>query len=98
MSERSSDTTTRYCGTVGGDDEERRRWRRVLLVTGASSWINTATFSTINVGLPDIAKSFPGHSLSAMGWVITTYAIVFGAFLLPAGRIADRFATYAQWY
>jgi EmrB/QacA subfamily drug resistance transporter len=91
MSERSSDTTTRYCGTVGGDDAERRRWRRVLLVTGASSWINTATFSTINVGLPDIAKSFPGHSLSAMGWVITTYAIVFGAFLLPAGRIADRF-------
>ena len=56
-----------------------------------ASWINTATFSTINVGLPDIAESFPGHSLSAIGWVITSYAIVFGAFLLPAGRIADRF-------
>jgi EmrB/QacA subfamily drug resistance transporter len=56
-----------------------------------ASWINTATFSTINVGLPDIRESFPDHSLAAVGWVITTYAIVFGAFLLPAGRIADRF-------
>jgi EmrB/QacA subfamily drug resistance transporter len=56
-----------------------------------ASWINTATFSTVNVGLPDIAESFPGHSLSAIGWVITSYAIVFGALLLPAGRIADRF-------
>jgi EmrB/QacA subfamily drug resistance transporter len=63
----------------------------VLLATGMSSWINTATFSTVNVGLPDIAKSFPGHSLGAIGWVITTYAIVYGALLLPAGRIADRF-------
>lgn len=76
---------------VGVVDADRKRWRRVLFATGMSSWINTATFSTINVGLPDIAKSFPGHSLSAIGWVITTYAIVFGAFLLPAGRIADRF-------
>ena len=81
----------RAVGVVGAD---RKRWRRVLLVTGMSSWINTATFSTINVGLTDIAKSFPGHSLSAIGWVITTYAIVFGAFLLPAGRIADRFGRF----
>lgn len=69
----------------------RRRWWRVLLATGLASWINTATFSTVNVGLPDIAASFPGRSLAAVGWVITSYAIVFGAFLLPAGRIADRF-------
>ncbi len=76
---------------VGGIDADRRRWRFVLLVTGLSSWLNTATFSTVNIGLTDIAKSFPGHSLSAIGWVITSYAIVFGAFLLPAGRFADRF-------
>jgi EmrB/QacA subfamily drug resistance transporter len=76
---------------VGEADAVRKRWRRVLLATGMASWINTATFSTVNVGLPDIARSFPGHSLAAIGWVITTYAIVFGAFLLPAGRIADRF-------
>ena len=76
---------------VGETDAGRRRWRRVLIATGMSSWINTATFSTINVGLRDINESFPGYSLSTIGWVITTYAIVFGAFLLPAGRIADRF-------
>jgi MFS family permease len=76
---------------VGAIDADRKRWRFVLLVTGLSSWLNTATFSTVNVGLTDIAKSFPGHSLGAIGWVITSYAIVFGAFLLPAGRFADRF-------
>ena len=63
-----------------------------------SSWLNTATFSTVNVGLPDIAKSFPGHSLGAIGWVITAYAIVFGAFLLPAGRIADRFGRFPVYH
>jgi EmrB/QacA subfamily drug resistance transporter len=73
---------------------DRRRWWLVLFATGASSWINTATFSTVNVGLSDIARSFPGYSLAAVGWVITSYAIVFGAFLLPAGRIADRFGRF----
>ena len=70
----------------------------MLLATGMSSWLNTATFSTVNVGLPDIAKSFPGHSLGAIGWVITAYAIVFGAFLLPAGRIADRFGRFPVYH
>lgn len=44
----------------------------------------------VNVAFPDIQKSFPGTSVSDLSWILSAYAIVFGALLLPAGRWADR--------
>ncbi|HMS62565.1 MAG TPA: MFS transporter [Solirubrobacteraceae bacterium] len=43
----------------------------------------------VNVAFPDIRASFPDASLSGISWVLNAYNIVFAAFLLPAGRIAD---------
>ncbi len=44
----------------------------------------------VNVAFPAIQRDFPGTGLSALSWVLNGYAIVFAAFLVPAGRIADR--------
>ena len=43
----------------------------------------------VNVAFPDIRASFPTASLGDISWVLNAYNIVFAAFLLPAGRIAD---------
>jgi len=43
-----------------------------------------------NTLMPAIGQDFAGESRAALAWVITGYAIVFAAALVPAGRIADR--------
>ena len=83
-------------GAVGGAGEvaSRRQWRLVFAATGLSSWVTTATLSTVNVGLTDIQQSFDGYSLRTIGWVITAFNVVHAALLLPAGRLADRYGRY----
>lgn len=44
----------------------------------------------VNVALKGIAAYF-GGPLANASWVLSGYAIVFGALLIPAGRAADRF-------
>jgi NTE family protein len=43
----------------------------------------------VNIAFPNIARSFPGSSISSLSWVLNAYNIVFAAFLVAAGRIAD---------
>jgi NTE family protein len=43
----------------------------------------------VNIAFPDIAESFPETSISSLTWVLNAYNIVFAAFLVAAGRIAD---------
>jgi EmrB/QacA subfamily drug resistance transporter len=69
----------------------RRRWRWVLLSTGLGSWLVTASMSTINVAFPELQQRFSGYSLRSLSWVVTSYMVVFGALLIPSGRIADRY-------
>jgi EmrB/QacA subfamily drug resistance transporter len=44
----------------------------------------------VNVALPQIARGFHGAKLADLSWVLNAYAVVFAAFLVPAGRLADR--------
>jgi EmrB/QacA subfamily drug resistance transporter len=44
----------------------------------------------VNVALPQIAEGFDNASLADLSWVLNGYAVVFAAFLVPAGRLADR--------
>jgi EmrB/QacA subfamily drug resistance transporter len=46
--------------------------------------------SVANALMPAIGADFHGDSRAAVSWVITAYAIVFAATLVPAGRVADR--------
>src|SRR5260370_11233952 len=45
----------------------------------------------VNVGLRSIGKDLGSGSLADLSWIITAYAIVLAALLVPAGRLADRY-------
>jgi EmrB/QacA subfamily drug resistance transporter len=68
-------------------------WRRtfVLLTLCAVAFMAQLDLFIVNVALPSIGHSFSGQGLGALSWVLNAYAIVFAAFLVPAGRLADHF-------
>src|SRR4030095_14709855 len=43
----------------------------------------------VNIAFPAIRRSFPSASLSDLSWILSAYAIVFAAVLVPAGKLAD---------
>lgn len=45
----------------------------------------------VNVAFPDLERDFDSSSLAALSWVVNGYNVVIAAFLVPAGRLADRF-------
>jgi len=45
----------------------------------------------VNVAFDDIGADFSGATLAQLSWVLSAYAIVYAALLVPAGRIADRY-------
>lgn len=61
----------------------------VLLVASFGAFLAFLDSTIVNVAFPDIAASFPGTSIGALSWVLTSYNIVFAAFLVVAGRLAD---------
>ena len=46
--------------------------------------------TVVNVALPSIAGDL-GLDTSALSWVINSYLLFFGGFLLVSGRLADQF-------
>jgi MFS family permease len=70
----------------------RRRVPKPLTVLGVSSlgvFMAFVDATIVNIAFPDIASSFPETELSSLSWVLNAYNIVFAAFLVAAGRIAD---------
>src|SRR5580693_6075655 len=49
-----------------------------------------AAMSSLNVALPDIARSTHA-SQTQLSWIIDAYSLVFAALLLPAGALGDRY-------
>ncbi|MBI4935392.1 MAG: DHA2 family efflux MFS transporter permease subunit [Actinobacteria bacterium] len=67
----------------------RRRERLVLFSTGLAVF---AVFLDTTIGFVTfqaIGRTFP-TSPSTLSWVLNAYTLVFGAMLIPAGRLADR--------
>jgi EmrB/QacA subfamily drug resistance transporter len=63
----------------------------VLVTLCAVAFMAQLDLFIVNVALPSVGHSFPGQGLGALSWVLNAYAIVFAAFLVPAGRLADHF-------
>ena len=63
--------------------------RAVLGVSALGAMLAFIDATIVNVAFPDIRKSFPEASLGGISWVLNAYNIVFAAFLVAAGRIAD---------
>jgi EmrB/QacA subfamily drug resistance transporter len=65
---------------------------RALLVTlCVANFMATLDVFVVNVALSDIGTDLGSGALANLSWVLNAYAIVFGALLIPAGRIADRY-------
>ncbi len=63
--------------------------RRVLLVASAGAFLAFLDATIVNVAFPSIRESFSGTSIGDLSWVLNAYNIVFAAFLVVCGRLAD---------
>lgn len=64
--------------------------RAVFVVTALTAFMASLDLSIVNIAFPALERSFPHDPRSSLAWVITAYAIAFGALLVVAGRTADR--------
>ena len=80
-------------GPTGGLASSTRRRRpsprTVLAIASLGAAVAFVDATIVNIAFPDIARSFKGTSISSLSWVLNAYNIVFAAFLVAAGRIAD---------
>jgi EmrB/QacA subfamily drug resistance transporter len=68
----------------------QRKWR-VTLIVCVGVFMSSLDLFIVNIAFPHIAKTYDGASLASLSWVLSGYAIVFAALLVPAGRWADAF-------
>src|SRR5215212_5963019 len=61
----------------------------VLAVSSLGVFMAFVDATIVNIAFPNIAQSFPETGISSLSWVLNAYNIVFAAFLVAAGRIAD---------
>src|SRR3954453_2711254 len=60
-----------------------------LLVVCLAIFMLLLDVTIVNVALPDIQRDL-GSSFEDLQWVVDAYALTLAAFLLTAGRLADR--------
>ncbi len=61
----------------------------VLLIASFGAFLAFLDSTIVNIAFPDIQASFPDSSIGTLSWVLNAYNIVFAAFLVAAGRLAD---------
>jgi EmrB/QacA subfamily drug resistance transporter len=68
----------------------QRKWR-VSLIVCVGVFMSSLDLFIVNIAFPAIGKHFGGASLGSLSWILSGYAIVLAALLVPAGRWADAF-------
>jgi len=68
----------------------QRKWR-ISLIVCVGVFMSSLDLFIVNIAFPSIGRHFGGASLSSLSWILSGYAIVFAALLVPAGRWADAF-------
>jgi EmrB/QacA subfamily drug resistance transporter len=63
---------------------------RTLALTSVAVFVVSLDGTILFVAFPSIRSTFADVSPAQLSWVLNAYTIVFGAVLVPAGRIADR--------
>src|SRR3984957_8027576 len=63
--------------------------RAVLAVAVLGTFMAFVDATIVNIAVPNIAKHFSGSRLSTISWVLNAYNIVFAAFLVGGGQLAD---------
>ena len=65
--------------------------RSVLGIASLGFFLAFLDATIVNIAFPDIARSFPETDIGGLSWILNGYNVVFAAFLLPFGRLADVF-------
>lgn len=63
----------------------------VLAIGSLAAFMASLDVFIVNVAFDQIGADFTGATLSQLSWVLSGYAIVYAALLVPVGRIADRY-------
>ncbi len=85
MSVQAHDTTLQPIALRRGRVAERT----VLLIASLGAFLAFLDATIVNVAFPSIRAAFPGSSISTLSWILNAYNIVFAAFLVISGRLAD---------
>ncbi|HWO92118.1 MAG TPA: MFS transporter [Methylomirabilota bacterium] len=62
---------------------------RVLIVVSVATFVASMDLFIVNIAFPSIERDFAGTSDATLSWVLSAFAIVTAALLIPAGRLAD---------
>ena len=76
-------------GAAKAKDGGSRRWWALILLCVAQ-FVDVLDINAVIVALPTIGREL-GFSHGDLQWVVTSYVLFFGGFLLFAGRLADLF-------
>jgi EmrB/QacA subfamily drug resistance transporter len=82
----SSDPSQSYHATEAVSME--RKWK-VLAVVAVAVFMASLDLFIVNIAFADIRRDFAGATLASVSWILSGYAIVFAALLVPAGRWSD---------
>ncbi|NEC24370.1 MFS transporter, partial [Streptomyces parvus] len=74
-------------GDAAPDGPDPRRWQ-ALAVCLVAGFMTLLDVSIVNVALPSIREGLNTPE-SDLQWVLSGYALAFGLFLIPAGRLGD---------
>jgi EmrB/QacA subfamily drug resistance transporter len=73
-----------------GDQPSSGRRRLAIAVVLVGVFVSSLDLFIVNIAFPDLERSFRPASPNALQWILSAYAIVFAALLVPAGQWADR--------
>jgi NTE family protein len=63
--------------------------KTVLAIASLGAAVAFVDATIVNIAFPNIEQSFKGTPISSLSWILNAYNIVFAAFLVAAGKIAD---------
>jgi EmrB/QacA subfamily drug resistance transporter len=81
--------TAEHLSTAAPEADAHHGWV-TLAIAGLAALATYLDTTVLFVAFPDITDSFRDSSASTLSWVLNAYTIAFAAFLVPAGKIADR--------
>ena len=76
-------------GVVTAEMPEARSPWRAFAVLAIGVFLSVLDLFIVNIAFPDIQRSFSSASLSSLSWILSAYAIVYAAVLVPAGKLGD---------
>ena len=71
-----------------GNAQPTSPWRGFAFISIAI-FIASLDLFIVNIAFPAIGEDFPEASVSGLSWILSAYAIVFAALLVPFGKLGD---------